>query len=359
MRGSIKHLTNLLRSERRRSETISLEPLKAEWALTGVCNAGCLTCIHWQNREDEKPLTFAEGRGLITQLADLGLRELTFTGGEPLLRKDLSELVAFAKSKSLTVSLETNGLLLTERCARELVDAGLDAVYVSIDAADAEVNDRLRGLNGYFDLAMAAMDNLKAMRRNADPKIFIRTTVTVENQNQLVPLAQLAKTKGIEGFGFQLAQLVESAGFVFDRSLLVQNNDPTVLLKQLNELLNQHAGFLTGSLEYYRTLRNYVQNPEYFKEPRLFSGFSYVYIDACGGVFDSPLKGRKLGSLREQSFQEIWFGEKAAESRRNPDANFIHSYLFESVANSGRKGQGRKRNPFVKLVEPIISGSKV
>lgn len=357
MKKRVKHLTNLLRFKQGAVEPI-IGPLKAEWEVINLCNSKCKTCLQWKRKPDSTILTTFEGKELIRQFSDIGLINLCFSGGEPLLRKDLVELIDFAKKQGLSTLLLTNGLLLTERRARELVDARLDSIYISIDAAYAELNDEIRGLVGYFDLAMAAIDHLKAMRRNASPKIFIKATLTVKNANQLIPLAQLCIKKGIDGLSFQLAQISEPSDFVFDDDLLISKNNSSLLLESWNEVVTEYQKILTGSFQYYQALRNSIENPESWQQYRNVSGFSYVVIDSWGDVFTCPSKINKIGNIREDSFENVWFGQKAHEMRSSMAAKTESSYLFDTIGNMSISFSDLNLKRFVRLLRPIFNGAE-
>ncbi|HEX9653029.1 MAG TPA: radical SAM protein, partial [bacterium] len=302
MKKPLKHLTNLLRFNRG-ADIPTMGPLKAEWQVINQCNAKCLTCQDWQGRIDPTLLNTAEGKRLIRELADSGVLHLCFSGGEPLLRRDLIDLINYAKKQGLTTSLMTNGLILTERRARELANAKLDTVFISLDAADPKLNDEIRGLRGYFNLAMSAIDNVKAMRSGGKPGIIIKATVSSKNVRHLAALAELADRRGIEGFRFQLAQVVKNANFVFDRSLLLTDKERAILVQQLDRLIQRFAYLLSGSLEYYQGLRDFLERPESVRKFRSISGFSFVVIDPWGRLFTSPAKVQEIGNIRRDSFQ--------------------------------------------------------
>ncbi len=358
MKKQFKHLTNFLRFNRG-AEIPSTGPIKAEWEVINTCNAKCLTCLHWKEKPDSRILSTSEGKNLIQQLARSGLLNLYFTGGEPLLRKDLIELLAYAKKYGLSTALVTNALLLTERRAQELVNAKLDTIYISIDAAEADLNDEIRGLNGYFDLALTAIDNLKSMRRNANPRILIKATISSKNVDQLVPLAELANTKGIDGFGFQLAQVLENANFLFDESLLLDQHNRNVFLEQLEFLLKDFSHLLTGSFEYYQALQDYVENPESMQKYRSISGFSFAHIDPFGKVFTCPAKVNQIGDFRKKTFENIWFGQAANDLRQQKGVNTKSSYLFETLGKMNVAVSDLNVKRFFKLVRPILDGAKL
>lgn len=358
MKKRIRHLTNLWRFNRG-AEIPIIGPLKAEWEVINYCNAKCITCLHWKAQPGAGILTTLEGKKLIEQLAESGLLSLCFTGGEPLLRKDLIELLYFAKQKGLSTTLVTNALLITERRARNLVEANLDNIFISIDAAQAKLNDKIRGMNGYFDLAMTAIDNLKSMRRNAGPNIFIKATITNLNVNQLVPLTELAVSKGIDGISFQLAQILENANFIFDNALLLNAKHRKILKEQLDKVItiNKHEQILTGSLEYYDALRNFLEGPEYFKQYRDVSGFSYVVVDPQGQIFTSPAKTNKIGDIRQESFANIWYGKTANALRKEEKVPGKASYLFDTIGSMSVSLSDLRLKRFFKLLRPIFDGA--
>lgn len=358
MRKPFKHLTNLRRFNGG-AQIPTVGPLKAEWEVINTCNAKCLTCLDWQEKSNSRILSKTEGKNLIQQLAGSGVLNLCFTGGEPLLRKDLIEQIAHAKELDLSTTLVSNGLLITERRARDLVDAKLDTIYISVDAANAKLNDEIRGLKGYFDLALAAIDNLKSMRRNAGPRIIIKATINNKNADQLIPLAELAKVKGIDGFSFQLAQRLENTNFIFDESLLIQEKRRDVFIEQLERLLTDFGELLNGSYEYYQALRDFVTNPESMKKYRSISGFSFVQIDPCGGVYTCPAKENKIGHIREDSFEDIWFGQTANELRREKKLDTKPSHLFEALGNMNVAVSNLNLKRFFKLVRPLLEGAKL
>jgi MoaA/NifB/PqqE/SkfB family radical SAM enzyme len=334
-------------------------PLKAEWEVINQCNANCLTCFHWQSKPDPTILSTSEGKTLIKQLAGSGLLHLCFTGGEPLLRRDLSELIAYAKEVGLSTSLMTNGLLVTERRARELLDTKLDTVFISIDAADPQLNDELRGLSGYFDLAMTAIDNLKSMRRNAGLNIIIKATITNKNVTQLIPLAQLAAIKGVEGFSFQLAQILKNAGFNFKQSLLLNKKNRGVLIEQMNTLTRDYKKVLAGTLEYYEALSEFLERPESWNRFRPVTGYSYVQIDSRGNIFTSPAKINRLGNIRENDFEEIWYGKTANELRKRKQARTTESsYLFDAIGSMSVFINNMNLKRMLRFLRPTFNGGK-
>ena len=168
------------------------------WETTIKCN---LTCAHCRRLEaDEaafRDLSTAQAKGLIEQLGELGKSQpmmpvLVFSGGEPLCRRDLFELVGQAKSVGIVPALATNGTLIDATVAERIRDTGIVRVAVSLDGATAEVHDKLRQLEGAFESA------LEGIRHLCEKKVpfQINVTLTKHNARQLEDIYELAKRLG-------------------------------------------------------------------------------------------------------------------------------------------------------------------
>lgn len=147
-------------------------------AVNDVCNASCEHCSFFQGVEDptRTVMTTAQMGKVIHDAQDLGISVLNFVGGEPLLRRDLPEIIRCVDRERTTTILFTNGTLLAERAA-SLRKAGLDSIYVSLDAADAEAHDRFRGRPGLFKEAVRGID--RAIRLGFS--VGIASTMTPES----------------------------------------------------------------------------------------------------------------------------------------------------------------------------------
>ena len=134
-------------------------PTLAIWLCTARCNRSCRHC-YVADRFSGPELTTEEARALIRELAEGGTVHLAFTGGEPFLRPDVLDLAREAVELGLRVSFNTNGTLVDERLAREL--RRLDAfVFLSLDGADREVCDAIRG-PGAWRQALRALAVLRS-----------------------------------------------------------------------------------------------------------------------------------------------------------------------------------------------------
>jgi radical SAM protein with 4Fe4S-binding SPASM domain len=142
-------------------------------------------------------MTTKQAKALIEQLAELGKGQpmmpvLVFSGGEPLCRQDLFELVGFARPLGITPALATNGTLIDATVARKIKASGIARVSVSLDGATAEIHNKLRQLEGSFESAVEGINRL----REQEVPFQINITLTKHNAHQLQDVYDLAKSIG-------------------------------------------------------------------------------------------------------------------------------------------------------------------
>ncbi len=164
-------------------------PLYAGIYITNRCNYRCVMCNIWRNQKKSiVPIDIF--RNIVDDLSKMGCYYLSFSGGEPLLVKDIFERIAYAKKKMPYVHMVTNGFLLDEKVAKKLAGIGIDDVAVSIDGI-GKAHDNIRGVVGAYDRAVRAIENLK--KYSPKTKIVINTIVSSFNIEELYNVADLAE----------------------------------------------------------------------------------------------------------------------------------------------------------------------
>ena len=128
-------------------------------AITYRCQCSCVHCGAALSHDPAlKEMSGDEIKDVIDQSAAIGAGYITFFGGEPLIRKDVLELIRHATEKSVPTSIDTNGFLLTSSFVKQLHQAGLCTAGVSIDSPDPERHDQLRGVKGLFNKAVKGIE---------------------------------------------------------------------------------------------------------------------------------------------------------------------------------------------------------
>jgi 12,18-didecarboxysiroheme deacetylase len=151
------------------------------WNITRRCNLKCVHCYaHARDKAFEDELTTEQGLELIDDLARFGVPVILFSGGEPLVRKDLPELADYAVKKGMRAVISTNGTLISAKKAQTLKDIGLSYVGISLDGMQ-EVNDRFRGVRGAFNSALEGIKNCQA----AGIKVGLRFTINKFNVTEI------------------------------------------------------------------------------------------------------------------------------------------------------------------------------
>jgi len=163
------------------------------WNITRKCNLKCVHCYAHATEEalaDE--LTTAEGKALIDDLAQFGAPVMLFSGGEPLVRKDLPELAAYAVDKGMRAVISTNGTLITANVAKTLKSIGLSYVGISLDGMQ-DINDKFRGVPGAYDKALDGIRNCQ----DAGIKVGLRFTINKVNVGEIPAIFNLLEEMDI------------------------------------------------------------------------------------------------------------------------------------------------------------------
>ncbi len=137
-------------------------PIAMTFAVTYRCQCNCVHCSAGKHlRKDIQELTTEEAKKLIDDSQKLGVTILAFTGGEPLLRDDIFELISYVDKRKTMPIMFTNGQFLTDENVQKLVDAGLYSIFVSIDSPIPEEHDSVRGVPGLYEAAIKGLKRLK------------------------------------------------------------------------------------------------------------------------------------------------------------------------------------------------------
>jgi 12,18-didecarboxysiroheme deacetylase len=163
------------------------------WNMTRQCNLKCVHCYaqaKLTRQMDE--LSTGEGKKLIDDLSEMGAPVMLFSGGEPLMRKDLPELAAYAVQKGMRAVISTNGTLIDASVARTLMEIGLSYVGISLDGM-RDINDRFRGIDGAYDAALKGIENCQ----KAGIKVGLRFTINKFNVNEIPALFDLLEERDI------------------------------------------------------------------------------------------------------------------------------------------------------------------
>jgi len=262
-------------------------PSHAQIAVTSACPQRCSFCY---NRDRTgTPLSRAEILWTIDQLADAGVFWLGLTGGEPLLSRDLVEIVAHAATRC-SVKLFTTGWGLTPRRARDLKSAGLFSVSVSLDHWDEETHDRGRNYQGAFRAALAAI----ATFREAGLDTGVSTVLSKEMvaRGETARLLEFLETLGVHEIW--LSETKPSVQPFWDEALLITDEERRRLIA-LQDRYNRSG---------HATL-NYLGHFESAEHFGCTAGRKMVYVDAFGEISPCVFAPMTFGNLRQRPLAAI------------------------------------------------------
>jgi len=288
------------------------------WNVTRRCNLKCVHCYaHAKNTAFDNELSTEQGKELINDLAGFGSPVMLFSGGEPLVRKDLPQLAAYAVEKGMRAVISTNGTLITPTMARTLKEIGLSYVGISLDGMQ-EVNDRFRGVNGAFKSALEGIKN----SQEAGIKVGLRFTVNKFNVDEIPKIFQLLEEMDIPrvcfyhlvyaGRGSELVKedlsheaTRKAVDLIMDETRrLFDKGKPKEVLT-----VDNHAD---GPYVYLRMLK---EDPERAKEVLELlqwnegnnSGRGIGCVSWDGEVYaDQFWRHHSFGNIKERPFSEIW-----------------------------------------------------
>jgi len=290
------------------------------WEMTTACNLNCVHCHTAGGEPGADELTTEQAKLLLDDLSRVGnFRMMAFTGGEPLMRPDLFELLAYSGELGFTNTIATNATLIDDKVARRLRDHGVVIAAVSLDGFTAETHDRVRGMTGSFD---AAVEGMRALT-GAGILLHINITAMEYNMNQLNRLMTL-----VDDLDTGILLIYQLVPVGRGRSI-----EKAALGKDANEWL---ANFMAQAQGQTNAIMEPVAGPQYwpfllnrarissgmalYMAEKVFHGCSagrgFVYIKPDGAVWPCPFIEVSCGNVRENPFMDIWTGSKILNELR-------------------------------------------
>lgn len=290
--------------------------------VTRRCNRNCRMCYNYNNQNQRDGLSTYDLIRFMKHAKRLGAEIISLTGGEPLLRGDIFEIIETISKLGMTSVIFTNGWLINEESGRKLINAGLNRLFFSIDSCKKEVNDYLRGPNA-LEKIVEAMKVMIKLRKEMKSKIELRAGVTVSNKNltDLLELTNFCKSLGLDGVTFKPIRIhngivdkeeikiierkdINRGEFWINPSrynLLDETIDSIIAYKNKN-------GFIWDRTPYLRLLKRYFKTPNNkMLELSCYSSDYFCVLDKDGNIL--PCWGTNfggIGNIKQESFENIW-----------------------------------------------------
>ncbi|MCX5846031.1 MAG: radical SAM protein [Deltaproteobacteria bacterium] len=291
------------------------------WEVTAACNLNCIHCHAASGKPHPHELSTDEGKRLIDQLAEVdGFRTLVYSGGEPLVRPDIFDLLKHSKDVGFANIIATNGILIDEEMAWKLKEHGVVCNAISIDASDPDIHNFVRNSPKAFDLALRAIE----ATRKAGILLQINTTAMEYNMENLSDLIDFVDQHDASIMLMYQLVAVGRGGKIERATLKKSANENLSRLiaqkqKQTRAIIEPVAGpqYWPYILE-----KKGIQNGLLIKiAEQVFHGCAagrgFVYIKANGEVWPCPFVEVNTGNVREKPFSEIYEEAPVFKNLRN------------------------------------------
>ncbi|HAB51843.1 MAG TPA: hypothetical protein DCE80_06690 [Ignavibacteriales bacterium] len=335
-----KYLMNLVKNNflfwlSRKINYPLIPPDMVQVNFTFDCNLRCKMCSMY----DQKMFLANEGkqieidsdvfRKIIRETKELGTKTILFIGGEPFLRKDLFELVEYARGYGLTSVAVTNGVLLNESTIENCFKSGLDWLSISIDAASEERFSKIRGENylGRIIENLNILNGLKDNKKSIFPKIVAVCTIMNDNLEELLEIIELCKKLKLERILFQpvvannidqTQRDVNSPGFIAkDRWKTM--DDVIGKLIAYKKTSPSNFDFIGNNIRDLKLIKKYFRNTVRYWELPCYAGYNRLQIIQEGKIYFCVNQEKyvaSFGDLKHESLKELWFSKKAGSYRR-------------------------------------------
>lgn len=289
-----------------------VSPQYATISVTPRCNLKCTYCFQTGRNQKLEP-TFEQLRHIIKDARSLGVTRLSLSGGEPLLRDDLDELIHFASQLDLVVGVDTNGMLLTLERGKDLLASGLGYLCVSLDALSRKENAKTRVgfTRDPYDI-LSIMQTL--CRDKPSLKAIVLCTISRENYMEVPALIEHVVGQG-------LSVLLQPVNLTIHRHQ--DNKRHWVPYEQLHTFkrisgrlakMKQDGLPIQNSVDFLLGMSDYMAG----LSPRLtrcYVGYLHIIVNVDLQLESCP-ELPAIGDLRRQSLMEVWFSEAMEQLRK-------------------------------------------
>ncbi len=291
------------------------------WNCTKACNLACRHCYASATTQAASgEMTTEEAKSFIDDLVDFSVPVLLFSGGEPLLRPDIFQLLAYGQERGLRMVISTNGTLIDGGVAAKIKALGVSYVGISLDGLKT-INDDFRGKQGAFDLALQGLRHC----RNAGQKTGLRLTLSKTTAQDLPAIFDLIEAEAVPRVCFYHLVYSGRGAAIVEDELSASEKRQVIDLIMDKTLDFARRGVATEILTVdnhcdgiYLYQRMKAENPE--RAAKILelltlsggnrSGVAIAAVDWMGDVYiDQFTRDIPLGNVRRQTFADIWQGD--------------------------------------------------
>lgn len=305
------------------NESVLPMPSYCCFSITSRCLMSCGTCYIWKQKTDfSKELSIERWIEAIRYLPDLLDKkiDIIITGGEPLLKENILDLISFCSHIGYKISLQTNAFLINEELAKRLADAGLWRIGISFYSLKEGVHDFSRGRKGVYRKVLKAIDNLSKFAPNIG--INIQNIIMDINLEDIIKMAEWVESDERLDYIYYLAPMLPfgakmaEAWFNNDNYRFMWPQDSARVNSILNKLINKKGYFkkIANSISQLQIFKRYFNHSLIYNDTKCTLGLRAINIDPEGNVF-LCFSQPAIGNIQENNLRDIWMSRKAEEVR--------------------------------------------
>ena len=283
------------------------------WNVTNACNMYCDHCYREAGCKAEEELSTQEAKTLLEQIAKARFKIMIFSGGEPLMRPDIVELVAYATKLGLRPVFGTNGTLITLEMAKKLKAAGAMGMGISLDSLDKAKHNEFRKFPGAWEGAVRGMENC----RKAGLPFQMHTTVMDWNNAELESITDFAVEKGAVAHHFFFLVPTGRAKSIEAESLRAEQYEDT-LTRIMKKQQQVDIELKPTCAPQFMRIADQMGIKTRFRRGCL-AGTAYCIISPRGKVQPCAYLNMDLGDVRKTPFDEIWQNNEVLKTLRTLD----------------------------------------
>jgi MoaA/NifB/PqqE/SkfB family radical SAM enzyme len=265
-------------------------PIYASFSITNKCMYNCWHCYLHNVKEED--MSTEDAIKILHKLQELGISVIAFTGGEPLVRKDICEIISSIDAEKSSVVLFTTGYGLTKEKAEELKQAGLFAVIIGLEHTDKRIHDTLRNFDGSYEQALGGIKNAK----NSGLYVGLSTVATKERiaTGEIWEFIEFAEKQGVDEV---LILEPIPVGKIMDEHEVILTKNERTQLGDIQKKVNKNKTHLRVLSYPYRESKQVMG---------CCGGYQYLHVTASGNVCPCSFTPLSFGNAQEEEMPVIW-----------------------------------------------------
>lgn len=309
-----------------RSNLPLTKPRGVSVEVSSACNLRCRICSQWRDPPGKQSLTPEDLRRIIAEMSrSFPGAVVEFSGQEPTLNRPLlMDALAYAQERGVPAALSTNGMLITQEYAKEIIATHPHHVSVSLDSVTPAIHDYLRNSPGSHSKASAAVKRLaeEKLRQGAQTAVSVTSVVCSQTVQELVGLHGLAGRLGADTINYN-AFVLDNSYFLareqgYGSEFWIGEDKMAELRSAVERLIclkrSKELPLITNDEWQLREMPRYFQEKERFVPRRCLAGYNYLHIHKHG---DATVCGKgPFLNVKQYSLGDIWHSLSFARTRR-------------------------------------------